>query len=134
MGPPQENPNRAPSKPRCAPSFNPHGGRRHHRLCPHMDDRRGVGIEAPPARLPVERGDGPAVGREDCPGDAVALERGLDGFAVATLELVIEAQHRIAIELHAGVDEGPQVHEDEIAAERIAVEHGLPPEFGRNRA
>ena len=60
-----------------------------------------------PAGLPVEGGDDPVIRSEDGPGNAVALERVLDRFTVAAPQLVVEAQHAIAVELDASVDERP---------------------------
>jgi hypothetical protein len=57
-----------------------------------MDDGGCVGIEPPPARLPVEGGDDPVIRRKDGPGNVVALERLLDSFTIAAPQLVVEVQ------------------------------------------
>src|ERR1700722_18339050 len=99
-----------------------------------MDDGGCVGIEAPPARLPVEGGDNPAIRRKDGPGNFVALERVLDRLTVAAPQLVVEAQHAIAIELHASIDERPHMLKDEKASKGIVVEHSLPSQIRRHSA
>jgi hypothetical protein len=53
---------------------------------------------------------------------------------IAAAQLVVQAHHLVAVELHPGIDERPDMLENEVAAERIVVEHGLPSQIRRDGA